>query len=724
MAKANEAQFFFYCGDLEKSTFEVAEFSGIERISSLYQFDVTLMSRNFIRPEEVIGLPATLFIQGSGEYVPYSGVVKDFQFIDNNVDYCTYSARLVPRLWMTSLNVQSRIFQKVTINDILTSVLDSANVTNYEINLNGTYPEQEYVVQYQESDLNFISRLMEAAGIWYFFQENPLLPNEIGPGVSNEKLIVSDDPANFTDLPSNPEVLFRRFSGMNERYDDDYKESIHQFQVEQHIIPKDVFVKNYNYRSPEVDLTGRQNVSDGLKGTVYEYGGNFKRPAEAQAAAEVLSKRIQSQHVTINGSGNCRGFRAGFRFTLQESYFDELNTAHLITQVQHAGGHLAGHEVATYQNNFRCIPGDQATSYCPEKRAFIPKVNGVLTALIEANGSEYAHVDEFGRYKVRLPFDLSDARNDCSGSKYVRLAQPYSGSQYGFHFPSHEGAEMVLACVDGDPNKPVGIGTVPNANTVSPVISDNKQTNVIRTAGGNEFIMDDTDGKQKVRLLTNNSHCIEMDDENKRLYLQTTDQNKLLLDDQNECASWNAKGHVITMSYKSGEEGVVISTADGHVVKIDDKGKRITIQSKGGHKVDMDDQGKKITLTDGQGKNTVTLDGSKGLILDTQGKLSINAQQDIEISGANIKMSSAMGKIDVKATTDLTMSGINLTQKATANCKIEGLQFEAKGTAGVKIQGAMTEVKGDATLKVSGGAMAEVSGGGMTTIKGGVVMIN
>ncbi|HAJ79108.1 MAG TPA: hypothetical protein DCO75_04990, partial [Fibrobacteres bacterium] len=335
------------------------------------------------------------------------------------------------------------------------------------------------------------------------------------------------------------------------------------------------------------------------------------------------------------------------------------------------------------------------------------KLPGIITAQIEANGSSYASLDDMGRYKVRMPFDMSKTKNH-EASRYIRLAQPYSGSGYGMHFPSHEGTEMVLACIDGNPDRPLGLATVPNANTLSPVLGGNKQENIIRTAGGNEMVLDDTDKKQKVRLKTSALHTLEMDDENQKISLKSTNANELLLDDKNELVKWNGSAHSITMNYHSGSEGIIITTKEGNTIQVDDKNKKITVHTTAGHSIEMDDNGKKIILADCAGKNTVTLDGNGGLILNSQGKIQISAQQDVEINGANIKLT-AQNKIDAKATTDFNIKGMNIEAKADMNVKAEG--------------GVNLELKGGVQAKL-GGSMVAVSGDAMTTIKGGMVMIN
>jgi type VI secretion system secreted protein VgrG len=559
---------------------------------------------------------------------------------------------------------------------------------------------------------------MEQAGIWYLFNENPLLEEEVSGTPGEEALRITDRPSRFEMLATQPGILYRSQSGLNERIEEEDRESVHRLQQIKQVVPQNVIVKNYNYRTPEVSLTGRKPVRDGAAGTVYDYGGDYKDTAESDRHAAVVADRIACRQLIYDGSGNCPGFRAGKRFTLQEHTRAEFNDTYVLVEVRHHGAHTSsgeGAHVYTYVNNFRGIPSAKADLFRPERTAIVPRMSGVMTATIEAEGSQYAALDDQGRYKVRMPFDMSNTRN-YQGSKYLRLSQAYSGANYGVHFPSHEGAEMIFGCIDGDPNKPLGLGTVPNANTISPVVSANKQQGMIRTAGGNELIMDDTDAKQKVTLRSKAVNELLFDDENKVVHLTTTNGNVLKLDDQNECVSWNAEEHVIAMSYKSGEVTITVTSKDGSVIKIDDTNKKIQVQTSGGHGIEMDDNAKTITLKDCQSKNTVTLDGNGGLKLESQGAIEIAAQQDITLRGANVTIT-ANAALEATATSDLKLKGMNLEAKADMNATVDGgMNTEVKAGMQCTLSGMMLSAEGKTT--------AEYKGGAMTTVKGGIVMIN
>ncbi|MBD3242039.1 MAG: type VI secretion system tip protein VgrG [Chitinivibrionales bacterium] len=729
VAKANQSQFIVAVAGVDAATFGVADFSGTDQISSPYRFDVTLTSaRHDIDPKEIVGCRVSLFMERGGEFYPYSGVVTEFQFIDRSTDYATYTLRFAPALWLLSLNHRSRVFQKMSVPSIVERVLDECGLGDtYEVDLEQTYPECEYVVQYQESDLNFVSRLLESQGIHYLFRETPLLGEELDGEPVTEQLIISDRAATFEDIAGNTEILFRSRSGMHDPVGNDLRESIERVGAMRRIVPREILLRNYNYRTPEVDLNGKSEIRDAACGTVYEFGGDGKDTQAVQAAADIARKRVAVEQAAIDGVGSCRGFRAGGRFTLSGHGRSEINDAYVITRVIHTGSQHHRHgdtPGSTYTNRFSAIPGDCAADYAPPKRAVAPRIPGIITAAVEADGSNYAALDDMGRYKVRLPFDTSDSDN-YDGSKYVRMAQPYSGANYGIHFPSHEGAEMVLACVDGDPNKPLGLGTIPNANTLSPVVSTNKEQNVIRTAGNNELLMDDTEGKQRVRLLSAGGNLLMLDDGERLAALQTTDDNMVLLDDHNGKCTIKGGKHTITLSFGWFKQSIVIKTKGGHIIRMDDMKDRVTIQSAGGHVIDMNDKKKTITLRDRGKKNTVTLDGAKGLTLDSSGDIKINSKKDVSISAQNIEMNASSGNLQGKAARKLDLKGSTVDIEAsTGNVKIEGLKTEVRGTMSAALIGG-TEVDISAKARASiAAATVDVKARALTTIKGGMVMIN
>lgn len=501
MIKYNK-QVLFSVNNIEKTTFTVTSFSGIDAISSPYQFDIELASDDaHIQGEDIVSKKATLLIQREDKYCPYSGIVTSFKYVKTTVDYSVYKVVLRPRLWLFQMNVQSQIFLNKSVPEIVGTVLKNEKFKlSYSMDVS-VYPEREYVVQYQESDLNFISRLMEEAGIWYFFKEESVSDID---AVTNETLLITDKKDNFENIDNEEKIVYRSKSGLNTINEEKYRESIHHIEYTETVIPENVVVKNFNYRTPETNLMVDKKINGGLNGTVYTYGGSYKDTNGAEIEADIAASRLALEKVKVDGEGNCAAFRAGIQFDLIDHKRDTLNTTYMIKQVVHQG--IAAEFIqdisqSAYENEFSCIQSIVTPFYVPECKTPKPQIPGIMTATIEADGGDYSNIDDKGRYKIRMPFDLSGVEK-FNASKYVRLSQPYSGSDYGIHFPSHEGTEMIVAHIDGDPNKPMGLGTIPNANTLSPVKDSNKTNSVIRTAGKNEIVLDDMKGAERIAMYT------------------------------------------------------------------------------------------------------------------------------------------------------------------------------------------------------------------------------
>ena len=206
---ANIARYHFESPALPPEVFEVARFKGIEEISRLYRYELELVSTDpSVEFSSIVGQPATFIIMRGDEAESIFGMIVDFRQEGRSKDYYAYRAVLAPRLWQLSLTHQSRIFQHLTLEDIVTQVLSEAPFAPilYEFNLIESYPELDYVVQFQETDLNFICRLLEKFGIYFFFEHDP------DSGL--EKLIITDDKQALQPISGEAELEYREFGGM------------------------------------------------------------------------------------------------------------------------------------------------------------------------------------------------------------------------------------------------------------------------------------------------------------------------------------------------------------------------------------------------------------------------------------------------------------------------------------------------------------------------------
>lgn len=508
--EANQARYYFEPADLAPETLHVVDFAGQETISQLFRFDLNLVSKNpQINFAEVINKPATFTMRRGNMPVKIHGLIADFQQGGRTAEWVAYRATLVPLLWLLALNYQSRVFQNMTVQEIVTQVLREAGFTfdDFRFVLKDSYKLREYCVQYRETDLNFISRLLEFEGIYFFFQH----------GDARATLVITDDPGESPFIAGERAIRYHTNDGFAPPQN---AEIVREFVCQEKIVTGKVVLKDYNYRTPEATLSSASQLNDDMPGLYYEYGQHFKDSAEGNRLAKVRNEEIECGRRVMTGDSDCMGLRSGFKFTLQHHYRDDLNGNYLITQISHSGAQgawftaaLGASQAPTYRNHFICIPAE--APYRPPRLAPEPRIPGIMTAKIETAGGDYAYIDDDGRYRVKMPFDLSET-NGGGASRAIRLAQPYSGSNYGIHFPNRANTEMVWACIDGNVDRPLGLSTVPNPANASPAVAGNREQCVIRTAGQNELMFDDNIGSENIYLHATKDWTIDIANDKKQ----------------------------------------------------------------------------------------------------------------------------------------------------------------------------------------------------------------
>ncbi|HLA64845.1 MAG TPA: type VI secretion system tip protein TssI/VgrG, partial [Rhodothermales bacterium] len=450
----NEALLYFEVADLAPETFLVEAFTGEEALSRPFRFEINLRSEDpDLKLDEIVGKPAVFEMLGRKVF----GVVAEFTAAGHAAHTHSYRAVLVPRLWLLGLRVDTRIFFDQMPNDLIKHVLEEAGFSSQDFRpeLSATYTEHEFYTQYAESDLDFASRIAEHHGIAFRFEHKDNRDVTVFFDDSKQAKPIDGDP----DLFFNPEVSLAS------------EEPVASSLVERaQIVPGIVRVKDYNYRTPETALLSEAQVASEPVGYVYEYGAHQKDTTEGDHIARVRNEEIESSRRVLRIESNRADLIPGRSFKLKGHFLNRLNVDYLIVEVHSRGDHrfftgAGGSGDPVYQNDVTCIP--LATPFRPARLTPVPRVPGLHTARIETAGGEYAHLDEEGRYHVKFDYDLSD-RTDATASRPVRMNQPYSGPNYGIHFPNHADTEVILGFVNGDPDRPLALGTAPNPSNKSP----------------------------------------------------------------------------------------------------------------------------------------------------------------------------------------------------------------------------------------------------------------
>lgn len=507
-----ELRFQFSSKGQGGATFYVVEFNGSESLSSLFRFELTLVSSDAnVDFDAMLKSKATLTITSSdgSEKVPYHGILCEFEQLAQKNNYVFYKAVLVPRLWALSLYACNEVFvAEQTIPEIITSILQKNNLTNNDYSLSlkdpGAYRKRSFVCQYEESNLDFIDRSMQYLGIYYYFEHSTF---EGG----TEKLQITDfkesHPASSISLTyCNLEDLSTNLENA----------CVYNLSVRQKPVPKSVTVQDFNYRNAALgdNLKASAEVDAKGSGDLMYFGGNLRTVHNAQQLATVRAQAIECGKLTFSGDSTAVGIRVGHHISICGHYRDAVNTKYMVTRVKHFGtqaGVLLDGEASDYTNeqrgttytaSFEAIPA--STQFRPQRLTPIPVISGVLSAIIDAEGTgNFAELNQYGQYKVQLVYDKSP-KSATKGSCYVRMATDYSGSHNGSHFPLIKGTEVLLAFMGGDPDQPVIVGAVPNSENYNVVNNGIQTNNRILTNGGNQIVMNDQTGRQMISISSPN----------------------------------------------------------------------------------------------------------------------------------------------------------------------------------------------------------------------------
>jgi len=483
---------FSLVSDALPAHLDVVGFEGHEQIGRLYdlKIDVLVFDADDLDLDAVLGAEARFTVVAQkGDQRQFHGVIASAELVDARPDSTVYRFVLAPKLWLLTLPVHSRVFVDKTVPQILEWILGQNHLAahDYELRLCGSYPVRPHVSQYRESDFDFLSRLMERDGIYYFFEASD----------GGEKLILADDKGAHPAL--DPATLpYRPHSSDPTSY------AIEAVTQRRNRVPEKVALRDYDKLKPLLALSGEASVSEKGAGVVALYGENFTTPKEGARLARLRAEELAAGQETFTGAGRAP-LRAGYTFSLEGHPRAAFQHALLATVVRHRGAREGlrdgkGDARDHYRCEFVAIPA--SVQFRSARATPIPRIDSVLNAVVDGQAdSEYAQLDEHGRYRVRLKYDENDAHGRTA-SMWVRMAQPHGGDTEGFHFPLRKGTEVLLVFLGGDPDRPIICGVVPNLAKPSPVTSANHTKNVLQTGAKNRLEIEDAKGGEYVKWTT------------------------------------------------------------------------------------------------------------------------------------------------------------------------------------------------------------------------------
>jgi len=469
-------------------------FSGVESISQLFHFDLDLLSENdSVKFQDLVGKNVTLSIldaEGAPRY--WNGFVNRFSQGHQDRRLTAYRAQMVPWLWFLTRTADCRIFQNKTVPDIIKKIFSDLGFQDFELKLYGSFEPRDYCVQYRETDFNFVSRLMEEEGMYYFFKHEK----------SKHTLVLANDPAAHEACAGQKKARYD-FRGGSITYED----VITEWHYEEEFRTGAWAQTDYNFETPSTSLAVTVNGKNPYE--IYEYPGEYRVRGDGDRLARIRLQEQTTPCVVSQGASGCRHFSCGAKFTLEDHYRKDLNTDYLITSVRHvatqtdyqAGG--SGEEL-TYRNSFECIPC--TTHFRPQRVTPQPFVQGCQTAVVVGPGGEEIYTDKYGRVKVQFHWDREGKKNENS-SCWIRVSHPWAGQGWGAVSIPRIGQEVIVDFLEGDPDQPIIVGRVYNAEQMPPfgmpggaVVSGIKSNSTKGGGGFNEISLNDAKGTELINI--------------------------------------------------------------------------------------------------------------------------------------------------------------------------------------------------------------------------------
>lgn len=476
--------------------FALTDVSGTEAVSKLFQFNLTAYSENIsVQPAQLISKPVTFKIGASESSVRiFNGVISKFAVGEMKKGMREYYLEVVPALWLLNFSSDCKIFEKKTVVEIVKEFCEKFNIKMDHSCVRGKYLSHEYCVQYNESALNFINRLLEQEGIFYFFRHR-----------KDEHILILMDSDGSCESCKNSNVIYTQ--GSHDEHLINYWKRQYQFYSGKYAHA------DYDFEKPGTSLVVDHDASPKLESATkcetFCYPGGHREYGIGKDIAQKRHEANEATYEVIEGGSNCSGFMAGHKFKLTEHpSSSELGEYMLLSVTHHAFDHsdnLLQQDDFTishgYSNTFSCVP--VAVKYRAQTLTAAPVIVGKQTAIVVGDGQagQEVAVDQYGRILVRFHWDREN-KSSCR----VRVAQNWAGKNWGMVFHPRIGQEVVVAFEHGDPDRPIVIGSVYNAEQMPPyeLASNHTQsgikTKTVQGNGNNELRIEDKVGAEEIYI--------------------------------------------------------------------------------------------------------------------------------------------------------------------------------------------------------------------------------
>jgi type VI secretion system secreted protein VgrG len=658
---------------------------GEERISGLFQFFLEMQSEEkSLDFSKIVGKSATVTMKlGDGTTRYVNGIVGRFVQAGSDAKLATYYAELHPWFWLMTMSADCRIWQNKSVKDIVTGLFTELGFTDYKDSCTGTYNPLEYCVQYNETAFAFVSRLLESAGIFYFFTHED----------GKHTLVLGDDSSAFADCAGAAKVQYGGYGNWKQQ------NVVSGCTIEEMVIPGKYAVDDFGFETPSTDLMGSSDstvATNGSKRRLFEYPGGFTKKDAAEGLSKLRLEEKEAPQKSLRGESFTPAFTAGGKTTLEKHYRDDVNAAYVLLRVSHAATN------EEYTNSFEAFPATLA--YRSPRITRKPVISGTQTAIVAGKSGEEIWTDKYGRIKVQFHWDQL-GKNDENSSCWIRVAQGWAGKSWGQMFLPRIAQEVVVSFLEGDPDRPLITGSVYNAEQTVPYTLPADQTkstiksNVSKGGEGfNEIRFEDKKDSEEIFVQAQKDANVTIkNNETRKVGFDKKDKGNQTIDIYQDRTVTLDQGND-KLQVKTGNRTLLVDTGNDTYTVAGTRDVKVT--KKETH-TNEDEFVQKVT------KNyTLTIDGD--LAITVTGKVTFKSTGDMLLQSS--------GKLDAKATGDLSTTGMNITNKATSDLKNEAMNVTNKASLNLSNEGAMV------ASKASG--MHNVEASGILTVKGSLVKIN
>ncbi len=492
--------FHFTSSAIKAETCKVVRFSGTEGLSTLYSFEITLACQEFIDTRKFLISPCTLRIERSaGQSVNFHGFPASCSQNSHHNGWTFYTITLVPQFSKLNGIVHNAIFLNKNVQEIVQEVLKHCGTIKpqHTFQLLKSYPKQEFSMQYNEDAYAYINYFLEREGIYYYFDQQS----------AQEKIIFCDAPTTHLPIMGNAHITYSPVSGLESIYTD---EVITSFTTVQSPLPKYVHVRDYDWKNPNFTLEAKATVDEHGLGDLFFYGDGFTTTKEGERLAKIRAQALYCKGTVYHGTSSVPRISPGYIFNLEKHFDPSCNASYSITHVHHEGsqeGYISmvlGINIANptdavyYRNSFTCI--EKNTVFRAPHKTERKKISGMIHAFIDTAGqSKTPEIDDYGRYKVVFPQDIS-GRGTGKASCWLRRAQPSVGLGYGTSFPLDAGVEVLISFTEGHPDRPFIASAIANRESAARDNSASALFSGLSTAGGSGLTFNDKAEKQGFNL--------------------------------------------------------------------------------------------------------------------------------------------------------------------------------------------------------------------------------